>query len=116
MLGGRDPVPVVGVAGTATSLAAIDLGRYDTARVHRHRMTLETVDGLAARLAAMTVEQRRSVPGLDPARAGVIVAGSMIVAEAIRAAGAADVMISETDLLDGVALAAARSPSVSLRL
>lgn len=116
VLSGADPVPVVGVAGTATSLAAIDLGGYDRARVHRHRMTLETVDGLAARLAAMTVEQRRAVPGLDPARAGVIVAGSLIVAEAVRAAGAGEVMISETDLLDGVALAAAGSPSVSLRL
>ena len=110
------PLPVVGVAGTATSLAAIDLGGYDRARVHRHRLSLARVDELAARLAAMTTEERRAVPGLDPARAGVIVAGTLILAEAARAAGAAGLMISETDLLDGVALAAAGSPMVSLRL
>jgi len=111
-----EPLPVVGVAGTATSLAAIDLGGYDRARVHRHRLALARVDELAARLAAMTTDERRAVPGLDPARAGVIVAGALIVAEAARAAGAAELMVSETDLLDGVALAAAGSPLVSFRL
>ncbi len=113
-VGGR--LPVVAVAGTATSLAAIDLGAYDRRRVHRHRLTLEGVNEIAARLAAMTVEERRGVPGLDPARAGAIVAGTLIVAEAVRAAGADEVMISETDLLDGVALAAAGSPRLSFRL
>jgi exopolyphosphatase/guanosine-5'-triphosphate,3'-diphosphate pyrophosphatase len=107
------PAPVVGVAGTATSLAAIDIGRYDRARVHRHRLPLETIDSLAARLAAMTVAERRRVRGLDPERALVIVAGALIVAEAVRAAGAGEAMISETDLLDGVALAAAGAPILS---
>jgi exopolyphosphatase / guanosine-5'-triphosphate,3'-diphosphate pyrophosphatase len=110
------PAPVVGVAGTATSLAAIDIRAYDRDRVHRRRLTLVTVDRIAARLAAMTVAERRSVPGLDPERAGVIVGGALIVAEAVRAAGASELMISETDLLDGVALAATGSPNVSLRL
>ena len=111
-----EPLPVVAVAGTATSLAAIDLGAYDRQRVHRHRLTLTRVDELAGRLAAMPLEDRRSVPGLDPARASAIVAGTLILAEAVRAAGADEVMISETDLLDGVALAAAGSPKLSFRL
>ena len=51
------------VAGTATSLAAIDLGAYDRDRVHRHRLTLKRVDELAARLAAMTLEERRGCRG-----------------------------------------------------
>ena len=110
------PAPVVGVAGTATSLAAIDIGRYDRDRVHRHRLSLETMDRLAERLAAMTVEERRGVHGLDPERAPVIVAGALIVAEAVRAAGSGEAMISETDLLDGVALAATGSPVMSLPL
>ena len=110
------PAPVVGVAGTATSLAAIDIGRYDRDRVHRHRLSLETIDRLAERLAAMTVEERRGVHGLDPERAPVIVAGALIVAEAVRAAGSGEAMISETDLLDGVALAATGSPVMSLPL
>lgn len=107
------PAPVVGVAGTATSLAAIDIGRYDRDRVHRHRLSLETIERLAARLAAMTVEERRGVRGLDPERAPVIVAGALIVAEAVRAAGQGEAMISETDLLDGVALAATGAPILS---
>ncbi|HSJ74349.1 MAG TPA: hypothetical protein VK904_08525 [Miltoncostaeaceae bacterium] len=107
------PAPVVGVAGTATSLAAIDVGRYDRGRVHRHRLPLETIDRLAARLAAMTVDERRHVSGLDPERAPVIVAGALVVAEAVRAAGAGEAMISETDLLDGVALAATGAPVLS---
>jgi exopolyphosphatase/pppGpp-phosphohydrolase len=53
------------------------------------------------------------VRGLDPERALVIVAGALIVAEAVRAAGAGEAMISETDLLDGVALAAAGAPILS---
>ena len=110
------PAPVVGVAGTATSLAAIDIGRYDRDRVHRHRLSLETMNRLAERLAAMTVEERRGVHGLDPERAPVIVAGALIVAEAVRAAGSGEAMISETDLLDGVALAATGSPVMSLPL
>jgi exopolyphosphatase / guanosine-5'-triphosphate,3'-diphosphate pyrophosphatase len=64
----------------------------------------------------MTVSERREVPGLDPERAGVIVAGALILAEATRAAGARELMISETDLLDGVALAASGRPIASLRL
>ena len=110
------PAPVVGVAGTATSLAAMDIGRYDRDRVHRHRLSLETIDRLAGRLAALTVEERRGVHGLDPERAPVIVAGALIVAEAVRAAGSGEAMISETDLLDGVALAATGSPVMSLPL
>jgi exopolyphosphatase/guanosine-5'-triphosphate,3'-diphosphate pyrophosphatase len=56
------------------------------------------------------------VPGLDPARAGVIVAGALIVAAAMDAAGLGGLMVSETDLLDGVALAAAGRPIGSFHL
>jgi exopolyphosphatase/guanosine-5'-triphosphate,3'-diphosphate pyrophosphatase len=110
------PAPGVGVAGTATSLAAIEIGRYDRALVHRHRLSRAGVEALVGRLAAMTVRERRGVPGLDPARAGVIVAGAVIVAAAMDAAGLAELMVSETDLLDGVALAASGRPIGSFRL
>lgn len=100
------PAPAVGVAGTITTLAAIELGGYDPARVHRHRLTRVAVEGLCARMAAMTVVGRRTIPGLDPRRAGVIVAGAAIVACVLAAAGLDALMVSERDLLDGVALAA----------
>jgi exopolyphosphatase/guanosine-5'-triphosphate,3'-diphosphate pyrophosphatase len=97
----------VAVAGTATTLAAIDLGGYDPVRVHRHRLTRTRVDEILALLASLPLERRRELPGLDPARAGVITAGAAILATVLEVAGANEVMISERDILDGVALAAA---------
>ncbi len=55
----------------------IELGAYDRDRVHRHVLTRATVERLAAELAALPVARRREVPGLEPARAGVIVAGAV---------------------------------------
>jgi exopolyphosphatase / guanosine-5'-triphosphate,3'-diphosphate pyrophosphatase len=101
------PATTVGVAGTITSLAAVELGGYDPERVHRHRLSREGVERLAARLAAIPGGERRRVPGLDPARADVIVAGALIVAVVLDVAGREELMVSERDLLDGVALAAA---------
>ena len=100
------PAEAIGAAGTITTLAAIDLGRYDRDLIHRHRLSRARVEELGARLAAMTVAERRSVPGLDPARAGVIVAGALIVAAVLDAAGLDGLMVSERNLLDGVALEA----------
>ena len=101
------PAPALGVAGTMTTLAAIDLGAYDPERVHRHRLTRERIEGLTAMLAALDLERRREVPGLDPARAPVIVAGAAMVAEILHGAGLPDVLISERDILDGIVLAVA---------
>jgi exopolyphosphatase/guanosine-5'-triphosphate,3'-diphosphate pyrophosphatase len=99
--------PAVGVAGTITTLAAIEQGGYDPERVHRHRLARAGVERTLARLAAMTTAERRGVPGLEPARAGVIVAGAAIVAVVLEAAGLDEMTVSEQDLLDGVALATA---------
>ena len=101
------PRRAVGVAGTITTLAAIELGVYDPERVHGHALGRGTVDRLARDLAAMTVERRREVPGLDPARAGVIVAGAIIASVVLAAAGRDEITVSEKDLLDGVVLALA---------
>jgi exopolyphosphatase/guanosine-5'-triphosphate,3'-diphosphate pyrophosphatase len=95
--------PLVGVAGTVTTLAAVRLGRYDPDLVHGMRLTRADVDGILARLAALPLARRREVPGLEPARAPVIVAGALIVGAAMEAAGAGDLMVSERDLLDGAA-------------
>lgn len=100
------PARPLGVAGTATTLAAIDLGAYDPARVHGHVLARERVSALVERLAGVTLEDRRRVPGLDPARAGVIVAGAAIFESVLIEAGAPEVTISERDILDGLALAA----------
>jgi exopolyphosphatase/guanosine-5'-triphosphate,3'-diphosphate pyrophosphatase len=102
----------IGVAGTVTSLATLDLGlaAHDPERVHGHRLSHDAVHAQLTRLAAIPLEERRRVPGLDPDRAPVIVAGAMILRETMRYFGLDDVEVSERDLLDGAALEAAQLP------
>ncbi len=96
----------IAVAGTATSAAAIDLelDPYDSTRVHRHTLLLATVELLLARLADMTETRRRQVVGLHPDRAPTIVAGMILLAEAMRAFELDCVEVSEHDILRGGAL------------
>jgi len=96
----------IAVAGTATSAAAIDLelDPYDPSRVHGYPLMLATVQLLLARLADMDEERRRSVVGLNPDRAPTIVAGMIILEEALRAFELEDAEVSEHDILFGGAL------------
>jgi exopolyphosphatase/guanosine-5'-triphosphate,3'-diphosphate pyrophosphatase len=102
----------IGVAGTVTSLAALDLGlvEYDADRVHRHRLGQGAVRAQLDRLAALPLAERRQVPGLEPERAPVIVAGAAILLEVMRHLGLQAIEVSERDLLDGAALEAAALP------
>ncbi len=96
----------IGVAGTATSIAAIDqaLEPYDPARVHGYVVSLATCDAVLARLAGMTDAERRAVPGLHPDRAPTIVAGVVILSAVVRGFGLDRFETSEADLLRGEAL------------
>jgi exopolyphosphatase/guanosine-5'-triphosphate,3'-diphosphate pyrophosphatase len=96
----------IAVAGTATSAASIDqeLDRYDPDRVHGYALLLATVELLLARLADMTEAQRREVVGLDPSRAPTIVAGMIVLGEALRAFDLKQVEVSDHDILHGGAL------------
>ncbi len=108
--GERAPVQHgIAVAGTATSAASIDLelDPYDPARVHGYQLQLGTVELLLARLADMTERQRRQVVGLHPDRAPTIVAGMILLEEAMRAFELERVEVSEHDILYGGALLAA---------
>lgn len=98
------PAPAVGVAGTITSLAAIDIGHYDPDLVHGHLLTRATVERITAELCAMPVARRAEVPGLDPARAPTIAGASLIVCAVLEAAGLDEMTVSERDLLDGLAM------------
>jgi exopolyphosphatase / guanosine-5'-triphosphate,3'-diphosphate pyrophosphatase len=103
----------IGVAGTVTALAALDLGLadYDSDLVHGHVLTRAGVEAQLERLAALPLEERRRVPGLDPERAPVIVAGAVIVREVLKRYGLDVLEASERDILDGAALAAAELPA-----
>lgn len=96
----------VGIAGTITTLTAVALGlqRYDGARVHGATLTLEELDRLARRLSAMTVGERRRVPGLEPKRADVIVAGAWIAVELLAGQGASSMLVSDRGVRWGLAM------------
>ena len=102
----------IGVAGTVTSLAALDLGlvEYDSERVDGHRLSDAAVRAQLGRLAALPLAERREVPGLEPERAPVIVAGAAVLHEVMQYLGLGRIEVSERDLLDGAALEAARLP------
>ena len=102
----------IGVAGTITSLAALDLGlvEYDRDRVHGHRLGDAAVEAQLERLAARPLAERRRVPGLEPERAPVIVAGAVVLREVLRHFGLSSIEASERDILHGIALEAAALP------
>ena len=107
-----EPASAIGVAGTITTLAALDLGldEYDRKRVHGHVLTREGAQAQLERLAALPLEERRRVPALDPERAPVIVAGAAILVAILDAYGLGGIEASERGLLHGAALAAAELP------
>ena len=98
----------IGVAGTVTTAAAIELGGPDG--VHGHVLTRESVATSLNRLAELPLEARRQVPGLAPARAPVIVAGLVVLEEILGRYALDGITVSERDILHGVALEAAKLP------
>ena len=103
---------IIAVAGTATSMAAIDreLEPYDPEAVHGYRVSLQRCREIAARMASMPEAERREVAGLHPDRAPTILAGTQILVRVIEAFGLDEVEVSEHDILYGVALDAASNP------
>jgi exopolyphosphatase/guanosine-5'-triphosphate,3'-diphosphate pyrophosphatase len=100
------PAATIGVAGTWTSLAAIALGltAYDRERVHRSALARSDLVSLIEALAPMTVEQTAAIPSLDPKRAPVILGGALVAEAVMDALKIDEVIISEHDTLDGVAI------------
>jgi exopolyphosphatase/guanosine-5'-triphosphate,3'-diphosphate pyrophosphatase len=112
-LPGARPTAGIAVAGTPTSLAAVELGLepYDSERVHGHLLGLPAIQRLLSQLASVPLEERRRIPGLHPERAPTIVAGVVILVEAMRAFGLDEIRVSEHDILYGVAIDAATQHS-----
>jgi exopolyphosphatase / guanosine-5'-triphosphate,3'-diphosphate pyrophosphatase len=102
----------IGVAGTVTTLAALDLGlaEEDPELIHGHRLQAAWVEEELARLAALPEAELAETPGIHPSRAPVIVAGVVVVAEVLRHFGLAELEVSERDIMHGGALAAAELP------
>jgi exopolyphosphatase / guanosine-5'-triphosphate,3'-diphosphate pyrophosphatase len=106
------PVHAIAVAGTPTSLAAIDqeLEPYDPDRVHGYHLGMQRVQRMLSRLSSLPLAERLRVPGLHPGRAPTIVAGTVILVQVMRAFGLQEIEVSELDILHGSALSAAMAP------
>jgi exopolyphosphatase / guanosine-5'-triphosphate,3'-diphosphate pyrophosphatase len=105
-----EPDDAVGVAGTITTLAALELGGYDPEQVHGHRLSRSAVEAQLERLARLPLARRRELPGLEPERAPVIVGGAVIVREVLDRYRLPALEVSERDILHGAALEAAALP------
>jgi len=101
---------LVGVAGTVTTLATIDMGLEVELPeiIDGHGLPAGSVERLLAELAALPLARRRVVRGLMPQRAPTIVAGAVILSAIVRATRADAVVVSERDILHGAVLAAAQ--------
>jgi exopolyphosphatase / guanosine-5'-triphosphate,3'-diphosphate pyrophosphatase len=99
----------IGVAGTPTSLAAIDQGLdpYDPELVHGYVLPLPAIQRMLSELASIPLAERLQVKGLHEGRAPTIVAGVVILIQVIRAFGLHEIEVSEHDILWGAALEAA---------
>ena len=107
------PIRAIAVAGTPTSLAAIDqeLEPYDPGRVHGYRLGLQRIQRMLSRLSSLPLAERLRVPGLHPGRAPTIVTGTVILVQVMRAFGLQEIEVSELDILHGSALSAAMAPA-----
>lgn len=103
----------VGVAGTMTTLAAValELPEYDASKVHLSRLSLEQLHEVSDRLTAMDHDQRAALGPVHPGRVDVIGGGAVVVGvladELARRAGITELVVSEHDILDGIALSIA---------
>ncbi len=95
---------LVGLAGSVTTVAAmaLDLPEYDESVLHGSVITAELVADATARYLSMTRAERAALPYMHPGRVDVIGGGAMVLDEVMRATGAAQVVVSETDILDGI--------------
>ncbi|MEU9532442.1 Ppx/GppA phosphatase family protein [Streptomyces sp. NPDC048213] len=96
---------LVGLAGTVTTVAAIALGleEYDSEAIHHSRVSLEQVREITARLLASTHAERAAIGAMHPGRVDVIVSGALILQAVMERTGAREVVVSEHDILDGIA-------------
>ena len=95
---------IIGVAGTITTLAAIDLKLkvYNREKIHKNILSFKRIEDIYKDLCRLDLEDKKKVVGLNPKRADIIIAGTAIVLEILKLLGSDDIMVSERDILDGI--------------
>ncbi|MEU3554575.1 Ppx/GppA phosphatase family protein [Streptomyces fragilis] len=101
----REARTLVGLAGSVTSVSAIaqDLPEYDSAAIHHSRVPYERVREITGRLLGATHAERARIPSLHPGRVDVIGSGALVLQAIMERIGAEEVVVSEHDILDGIA-------------
>ncbi|MFE0518830.1 MULTISPECIES: Ppx/GppA phosphatase family protein [Streptomyces] len=101
----REARTLVGLAGSVTTVSAIaqELPEYDSARIHHSRVSRERVREITDRLLHSTHAERAAVPAMHPGRVDVIAAGALVLLSIMERTGAEEVVVSEHDILDGIA-------------
>jgi exopolyphosphatase/guanosine-5'-triphosphate,3'-diphosphate pyrophosphatase len=109
----REAHTLVGLAGSVTTVSAIaqELPEYDSARIHHSRISYDRVREITEWLLRSTHAERAAVPSMHPGRVDVIGAGALVLLAIMERIGAGEVVVSEHDILDGIAYYAAESPS-----
>jgi exopolyphosphatase/guanosine-5'-triphosphate,3'-diphosphate pyrophosphatase len=107
----EDAGSLVGVAGSVTTVAALalDLPAYDPDAIHGSRIPVADVRAVTADLLAATRERRAAMPVMHPGRVDVIGAGALVLRVLMDEFGSSEVVVSEHDILDGIALRLARA-------
>jgi len=100
----REAATLIGLAGTVTTVAAVELGltEYDPTRIHHYRLSRADAEEVFRTLATEPLVQRRHNPGLDPGRVDVIVGGTLILVTTMRTFDFNEMLVSEADILDGL--------------
>ncbi|SOE13237.1 exopolyphosphatase / guanosine-5'-triphosphate,3'-diphosphate pyrophosphatase [Streptomyces sp. 2323.1] len=101
----REAATLVGLAGSVTTVAAIALGleSYDSEAIHHSRLSLAQVREITGRLLSSTHAERAAIPVMHPGRVDVIAAGALVLLSIMERMGAEEVVVSEHDILDGIA-------------
>jgi exopolyphosphatase/guanosine-5'-triphosphate,3'-diphosphate pyrophosphatase len=95
---------IIGLAGTITTLAAIDLklSEYDREEIHRYSLRLEKIRKILLNFCSTSLKDRQNIVGLDPRRADIIIGGTVILIEIMELLKQDKILVSESDILDGI--------------
>ncbi|WP_053686341.1 Ppx/GppA phosphatase family protein [Streptomyces sp. IGB124] len=104
---------LVGLAGSVTTIAGIALGlpEYQSSEIHHSRISYEQVRAITERMLTATHAERAAIPVMHPGRVDVIGAGALVLLAIMERTGAQEVVVSEHDILDGIAWSAAAAPA-----
>jgi exopolyphosphatase/guanosine-5'-triphosphate,3'-diphosphate pyrophosphatase len=102
---------IIGVAGTLTTLAALDrrIPKYDRNLVNRHVLALETIDRIFQELRPLTLDQLRSYPQIHPSRADILLAGIIILRETMKKVNLSEITVSDRGLRYGIVIKTAQT-------